>query len=143
MLCPKNLYIIVAFNSFFIIAAMSSLMKCTNSDKSLEQIQYEVKSFVIVCTYVIVNASIKIMELLKSKSSTHWYVTYITQLLNEPFHFVYVDEDEFGAWDGHNCRVLSETDEEVKCGCDHLTHFAILLVSDVPHGPSLFQCMLS
>ena len=38
--------------------------------------------------------------------------------------------DGFGAWDGRNCRVLRETDEEVDCGCDHLTHFAILLVSD-------------
>ena len=35
-----------------------------------------------------------------------------------------------GAWDGSNCRVLNETAEEVECGCDHLTHFAILLVSD-------------
>ena len=35
----------------------------------------------------------------------------------------------YGAWDGRNCRVLRETDEEVECGCDHLTHFAILLVS--------------
>ena len=37
--------------------------------------------------------------------------------------------DGFGAWDSHNCRVLNETAEEVECGCDHLTHFAILLVS--------------
>ena len=39
----------------------------------------------------------------------------------------------YGAWDGSNCRVLRETDEEVECGCDHLTHFAILLVSDTQH----------
>ena len=38
--------------------------------------------------------------------------------------------DGFGAWDSRNCRVLRETAEEVDCGCDHLTHFAILLVSD-------------
>ena len=36
-----------------------------------------------------------------------------------------------GAWDSRNCRVLNETAEEVECGCDHLTHFAILLVSDI------------
>ena len=35
-----------------------------------------------------------------------------------------------GAWDSSSCRVLNETAEEVECGCDHLTHFAILLVSD-------------
>ena len=40
----------------------------------------------------------------------------------------------FGAWDGSNCRVLRETDEEVECGCDHLTHFAILLVSNSIQG---------
>ena len=39
-----------------------------------------------------------------------------------------------GAWDSRNCRVLNETDEEVECGCDHLTHFAILLVSDQQHA---------
>ena len=38
--------------------------------------------------------------------------------------------DGFGAWDNSSCRVLSETQVEVMCGCDHLTHFAILLVSD-------------
>ena len=37
--------------------------------------------------------------------------------------------DGFGAWDSHNCRVLNETADKVECGCDHLTHFAILLVS--------------
>ena len=36
----------------------------------------------------------------------------------------------FGAWDSRNCRVLSENKENVTCGCDHLTHFAILLVSN-------------
>ena len=46
------------------------------------------------------------------------------------FTGLYVNTDGFGAWDGRNCRVLSETVEEVECGCDHLTHFAILLVSD-------------
>ena len=39
-----------------------------------------------------------------------------------------------GAWDGCNCRVLNETVEEVECGCDHLTHFAILLVSNQQHA---------
>ena len=39
--------------------------------------------------------------------------------------------DGFGAWDSRNCRVIYETAEEVECGCDHLTHFAILLVSYV------------
>ena len=39
--------------------------------------------------------------------------------------------DGFGAWDSRNCRVINETAEEVECGCDHLTHFAILLVSHV------------
>ena len=27
---------------------------------------------------------------------------------------------------------MEETNTEVECGCDHLTHFAILLVSDGP-----------
>ena len=40
----------------------------------------------------------------------------------------------FGAWDSSSCRVLNETAEEVECGCDHLTHFAILLVSDIFEG---------
>ena len=30
--------------------------------------------------------------------------------------------------------MLNETEEEVECGCDHLTHFAILLVSDILEG---------
>ena len=37
----------------------------------------------------------------------------------------------FGAWDNSSCRVLTETDTEVTCGCDHLTHFAILMVSGI------------
>ena len=41
----------------------------------------------------------------------------------------------YGVWDSRNCRILSETAEEVKCGCDHLTHFAILLVSGSLQGP--------
>ena len=48
----------------------------------------------------------------------------------KPFTLYIVAVDGFGAWDGRNCRVLRETEEEVECGCDHLTHFAILLVSD-------------
>ena len=44
-------------------------------------------------------------------------------------YYMYI-VDGFGAWDSSNCRVLRETAEEVDCGCDHLTHFAILLVSD-------------
>ena len=43
----------------------------------------------------------------------------------------------FGAWDSRNCRVLSETAEEVQCGCDHLTHFAILLVRTGLQGMGL------
>ena len=39
--------------------------------------------------------------------------------------------DGFGAWDSRNCQLINETAEEVECGCDHLTHFAILLVSHV------------
>ena len=30
--------------------------------------------------------------------------------------------------------MLNETEEEVECGCDHLTHFAILLVSVIFEG---------
>ena len=44
----------------------------------------------------------------------------------------------FGAWDSRNCRVLKETEEEVECGCDHLTHFAILLVSDSTHRDAFY-----
>ena len=42
----------------------------------------------------------------------------------------FYDAGGSGAWDSRNCRVLNENAEEVECGCDHLTHFAILLVSD-------------
>ena len=38
------------------------------------------------------------------------------------------DAEGFGAWDNSSCRVLEENDTDVECGCDHLTHFAILLV---------------
>ena len=38
------------------------------------------------------------------------------------------DAEGFGAWDDRSCRVLEENDTDVECGCDHLTHFAILLV---------------
>ena len=42
----------------------------------------------------------------------------------------------FGAWDSRSFRVLNETEEEVECGFDHLTHFAILPVSDIFEGGS-------
>ena len=46
-------------------------------------------------------------------------------------YMIYNNADGFGAWDSRNCRVINETAEEMECGCDHLTHFAILLVSRV------------
>ena len=46
--------------------------------------------------------------------------------------------DGFGAWDSRNCRVLRETAEEVDCGCDHLTHFAILLVRTSSQGRHIY-----
>ena len=52
----------------------------------------------------------------------------------KPFILYTVPVGGFGAWDSRNCRVLRETEEEVECGCDHLTHFAILLVSDGAQG---------
>ena len=80
---------------------------------------------------------------------THMYTTHVPIYLcvSDCLHNVYYRKSEhkihsgvldmyplntagFGAWDGSNCRVLNETAEEVECGCDHLTHFAILLVSD-------------
>ena len=56
--------------------------------------------------------------------------TEITQKCNVCTPILPSNAEGFGAWDGSNCRVLNETAEEVECGCDHLTHFAILLVSD-------------
>ena len=56
--------------------------------------------------------------------------TEITQQYNVHTPILPSNAEGFGAWDGSNCRVLNETTEEVECGCDHLTHFAILLVSD-------------
>ena len=46
--------------------------------------------------------------------------------------YITFNAEGFGAWDSSSCRVLAEIDTEVTCGCDHLTHFAILLVSDGP-----------
>ena len=50
--------------------------------------------------------------------------------------------DGFGAWDSRNCQLINETAEEVECGCDHLTHFAILLVSHVIAVRRLQWCVL-
>lgn len=36
--------------------------------------------------------------------------------------------DGFGGWDSRGCRVISDSAEATQCGCDHFTHFAILLV---------------
>ena len=49
--------------------------------------------------------------------------------INPPIFLL--NAEGFGIWDNSSCRVLHETEVEVMCGCDHLTHFAILLVSDV------------
>ena len=37
--------------------------------------------------------------------------------------------DGFGDWSTRGCAVVNETEESVVCECDHLTNFAILLVS--------------
>ena len=37
--------------------------------------------------------------------------------------------DGFGNWSDRGCWVVNETEEDVTCACDHLTNFAILLVS--------------
>ena len=56
--------------------------------------------------------------------------THIIQQYNIVMHsYPSYNAEGFGAWDNSSCRVLNETDTEVTCGCDHLTHFAILLVS--------------
>ena len=60
-------------------------------------------------------------------SRLHHIFTY-KLLIHKPILFI-MCVDGFGAWDSSSCRVLNETTEEVECGCDHLTHFAILLVS--------------
>ena len=35
----------------------------------------------------------------------------------------------FGDWSSRGCSVAMETEEMVTCECDHLTNFAILMVS--------------
>ncbi len=35
----------------------------------------------------------------------------------------------YGGWSGRGCVLVNETENEVMCECDHLTNFAILLVS--------------
>ena len=37
--------------------------------------------------------------------------------------------DAFGSWSTDGCAVVNETEEDVVCECNHLTNFAILLVS--------------
>ena len=37
--------------------------------------------------------------------------------------------DGFGDWSTRGCVIVTETEEGVVCECDHLTNFAILLVS--------------
>ena len=38
-------------------------------------------------------------------------------------------DDGFGAWSTDGCRLVSESRSEVTCECDHLTQFALLVVS--------------
>ena len=42
---------------------------------------------------------------------------------------VYNTAGGFGDWSTRGCVVVSESEEDVICECDHLTNFAILLVS--------------
>ena len=53
------------------------------------------------------------------------------QIYSKKLTFLHYIAEGFGAWDSRNCRVLNENETNVQCGCDHLTHFAILLVSDI------------
>ena len=42
---------------------------------------------------------------------------------------VYNTAGGFGDWSTRGCAVVNESEEDVICECDHLTNFAILLVS--------------
>ena len=42
---------------------------------------------------------------------------------------VYNTVGGFGDWSARGCAVVNESEEDVLCECDHLTNFAILLVS--------------
>ena len=57
------------------------------------------------------------------------YISKLNMYINPPIFLL--NAEGFGIWDNSSCRVLHETEVEVMCGCDHLTHFAILLVSAV------------
>ena len=37
--------------------------------------------------------------------------------------------DYYGDWSSYGCEVLNENTDSVTCGCNHLTTFALLLVS--------------
>ena len=37
--------------------------------------------------------------------------------------------ESFGSWDDSGCELVNETDTTVVCKCNHLTHFALLMVS--------------
>ena len=42
---------------------------------------------------------------------------------------MFLSLEGFGDWSSRGCRVAMETEEMVACECDHLTNFAILMVS--------------
>ena len=41
----------------------------------------------------------------------------------------YCNVDYYGNWSSYGCKVLNEDTDSVTCGCNHLTTFALLLVS--------------
>jgi hypothetical protein len=42
-----------------------------------------------------------------------------------------IEDDQTASWSKDGCHLIDYTDENIICECDHLTHFAILMVREI------------